>query len=228
MEPTSAPDPRWPAPSALPLPVPDPVAPVVGGTPRRPRLWVGLSLLCLGVVFLVAGFVGLAIAPAPDDYPAVDVPGTRSLTLDDGTTYTLYLESDGTEPGGTPPSVRVTGPTGDAEPLLDPDPMALDYTTLSNREGRPFASIRPGVTGVYRFSTDLAAGERADDGLLVTVGSDEGEVASGIAFAMAGLGLLAVVAGVIVLVVRAVRHRRPPSGVTNSPSPGTLGREPGP
>ena len=224
MEPTSPPDPRWPAPSAGPLP---PVPAMPTGRPARthvqPRLWIGLTLLVVGLVLLVAGFVGLAVSPSPDDYPAVGVPGARSITLDEGTGYTLYVEWAGTEPN-TPPAVSVTGPTGEVEPLLDPDPMAVDYTTLGDRQGRPFASIRPTVTGVYRFETQRPTGA---SGLLVTVGSDEGETASWIAFFAAGFGLVALAAGVIVLVVRAVRRRRPTPPVTSPPGAGASIPEPG-
>lgn len=210
MEPTSAPDPRWPAPSVAPPPSPVPTPAASRRTPThpQPRLWIGLVVLGLGFGLFVAGSMGLALSPAPDDYPAMAVPGARSLTLDEGTGYTLYLEWAGTEPSGSTPTVRVTGPTGDEEPLLDADALALDYTTLDGREGRPFASLRPTVTGVYRFQTELGADERADGGLLVTVGNDEGETASWVAFFMAGFGLVALAAGVILLIVRAVRRRR--------------------
>jgi hypothetical protein len=186
----------------------------------QPRLWIGLTVLGIGVALFVAGFMGLALSPAPDDYPAVAVPGGRSVTLDEGTGYTLYLEWAGTEPSGPPPTVRVTGPAGEEEPILGPGATSVDYTTLDGRRGRPFATVRPTVTGVYRFETELGVGERADGGLLVTIGSDEGEAATWIAFAMASLGLVALAGGAILLVIRAVRRRRARPGLTSGEAAG--------
>jgi len=217
MFPTQGPNPPNP-----PIP-PPPFVP--GGVPvaarPRPRPWVAIGLIIAGFVVLVGGFIVAGGSTGPDDYPAVAVPGQRSIDLAAGSTYTLYFEYPGAQSQErNPPAVHVTGPTGDDEPLGPPDTVSTTYETISGgRQGRAFASMRPDLSGIYRIEVEAVAGGDPGDELQVTVGREESDNAvllwaTGVVL---GLGLL--VAGTVMLIVRAVRRRRALSPVGVDPSP---------
>ena len=198
-------------------PAPGPTA----SSPIRPRRWVAVTLVVAGVAALLLALGAATLTRSADDYPVVEVPGHRSMTLTADRTYNLYFDYPHAQSQvRTPPSVRVTAPNGDDEPLV-PMPDGPTYRTdTGGREGRAFASVHPTVDGVYRIDVDAIAGSDPAEKVLVTVAAPEGDTAllAFVGFALAGLALIT--AGVVLFIVRAVRRRR---GAPLAPGPTAIG-----
>ena len=142
------------------------------------------------------------------------------MALEAGHEYTLYLEYRGaTGQPRTPPDITVTAPDGESEPIMPTPEMAIAYgATSGHREGRPFASIRPAVSGVFRFEVSAMPADQSPTAgrAYVAVGASggAGETVSAILFLV---GAAVAVVGAAVLIVRAVRRRRAVRATGESP-----------
>jgi hypothetical protein len=224
---TFAPEPVPPAPApGVAASAPASIAPPARGR----RRWVVPTLLIAGVVALLLSFIPAVASSGADDYPVIAVPGVRSIELGTGHSYTLYFDyRDAQSQERTPPAVRVTGPTGDEEPLI-PVTDGSTYETMGGRQGRAFASLRPAVAGIYRFEVGAAPGSDTGETTFVAVGGPDDNLAIAAFAALALLGVALIVAGIVVFTVHAVRGRRPPaeSSTLQSATPGPAWEAPDP
>lgn len=203
--PAPAPAPA-PLPSPAPAPAPDAVGPGAVGPARsearRPRAVgygvaaaIGLGGLFLAAVLFVATLV--VGGPDPERTHTIAVPGERQVQLDPGP---LVFFAD-PYVAAVPPAIAVSGPNGD-EPVTPVDPSSDLFVTTDGRQLDAVATISPSVSGTYQVTTTgpatvhpmvLAPSLVADSSLVWT------------ALALL-LGLVAVVAGVALAVVTAVRR----------------------
>ncbi len=197
-------------PSGPPAPAggaPQPMASASGqGGPSSTGYWIGGILLALGVlvaVVLMASGVSQIVATV-SEYRSMDTPGEESFVLDRGE-YRIYLFNEGA--GGA--DVQVLDVEGNALPLnrtLNSDEVTLDSVVLD------FAGwFETPTDGIYTVVVE----SDATGGLLFgpPIG-DSAVAAAGRAGLGALLGGLLFVAGVVVMIVTAVRRgraKRPPS-----------------
>lgn len=176
------------------------------GGPSSTGYWIGGILLALGVlvaVALMASGVSQIVATV-SEYRSMDTPGEESFVLDRGE-YRIYLFNEGA--GGA--DVQVLDVEGNALPLnrtLNSDEVTLDSVVLD------FAGwFETPTDGIYTVVVE----SDATGGLLFgpPIG-DSAVAAAGRAGLGALLGGLLFVAGVVVMIVTAVRRsraKRPPS-----------------
>ncbi len=202
------PVPQWAPPRSTPAPTAPAPGPVARPLHRgRALFWTALGLLIGGAVLLLVGFGGLvADATLPDDYPVVDVPGTRQVELTAGATYTIYVETPADIGAISPPDVVVTSPSGDVEPLVEPV-LAEETYDRGRYTGRTLAGLAPTLTGTYRITTSWPEGA-TDTAARIAVGESTIGTASLVGVTLMALGVLVLLGGLGVGIAWLVRRDR--------------------
>ena len=197
-----------------------------GPGPSKKGYWLGAAIIVLAGLGAIVWF-GLGFSRFSDridGFQRVPTNSQGEVTFDDTGGYVIYFEGPGASEGEIP--------TGQAQltPIEGGDPVALDdYESdftydLNGHEGVAVLTLDIARPGTYLLESEsegegeLAVG-RSVAGTLVT------SVVGGLA--LGGLGL---VAGVVVLIVTAVRRRgaRPKNAPWIPPPPGSQPQPPPP
>ena len=180
--------------------------------------WIAGGILLIGCGAAIVWFV-LAIVGqinAPDDFDRIAIPGTKTLTLDEGE-WVVYYES--TLDWGsyyTPPSVTVSDARG--------RDVALRYHSSSSytqggRRGESLWSFDAPTSGAYTIDVATVGEPVSTRGGQIAVGRplfSGGAVAS--ILGSIALGAVSFIAGLVVLIVTIVRRGR-----AKRPLPGPYG-----
>lgn len=191
----------------------------------RPRGRWYLVFVAIGVVGLIVGG-GVIVrsvvtfADRIDGFHRVGVPGTETITLDEGS-YTVYFEtSGGSSTFGA--DVAISAPN---EQVVELQSYSSTVTyDVPGHNGRAVWSFRADAAGDYTVTADGRFG-------VVAVGPGLGRgLVSGI---LVGIGLILVTAvaaivGIIVVAVRRGRSRAHGQSVPVTGWPGTVPRQPPP
>lgn len=171
--------------------------------------WISGAILLVGCGVAIVWFALTVVGQinAPDDFDRIAIPGTRTLTLDDGE-WVVYYES--TLDWGTyytPPSVTVSDASG--------RDVALRYSSSQNtytrgeRRGESLWSFDAPTPGAYTIDVATVGEPASTRGGQIAVGRPlfSGAAIAGILGSIA-LGAVSFVAGLIVLIVTIVRRGR--------------------
>ncbi len=210
-----------------------------GAGPSKKGYWVGGAIIVLAGIGAIVWFaVGLmSFSDKIEDFQRVPVNGEGEVTLDEAGGYVIYYEGPGASDGDTPSGqAELTPASGGESVALDDYDESLTYD-IGDHSGVAVLTAdieRPGsyvLASESEGSGELAIGRSVAGTLVVTVVG---------AMALGGLGL---VAGVVILIVTAVRRKGgrprnapwipPPPGSTTPPpppppSPGYSGSTPPP
>lgn len=192
-------------------------APVDAPRPSAAGYLIGVAIAVVGGAVAVVWFIAL-IASGTDggSFPHAPVPGERRIDLQ-AQPYTLYDEYPGsTQQVRRAPVVRITGPNGaEAITATPTDQTPESYVTYVDGLDHPraatgFATIRPTVAGTYlvEVRSDSLPGETAGTEQ-VTIGPALSAENLGAFLGSVALGALTFVIGAVIVVVTAVRRRRP-------------------
>lgn len=197
--------PAWPV-EARPGPVASPVA---APTRRRGRalFWTALSLLVVGAVLLLGAFGGMvANLDMAENRTGVDVPGARSVTLEAGRRYTLYVvRPSGTH--GTDPRITLTAPDGTQERIIS---STLGVTEdVAGETSTPYGDVTAAVSGTYELRAEPIEGANTAEGTRVTIGNGIDTTAENVGLGLFLLGIPLVLAGLGVGTGWLIVRRRP-------------------
>ena len=180
----------------------------------------GLVVLLVGVVLVIAGIVG-SISTVANLFAGLGPPRTTptefTQTFDAGTTYAVYEQAtSGSGTTGdpylgsvTPGDITVTAPDGSSVPVTEAPSFSQTYTN-SSRTFVVVATFDPPVSGAYDVSVST-------EGATVVVAPSITVLGRSLPWlALAGVGFVLGLAGIVVLVVGVVRRsssRRPPAAL---------------
>lgn len=199
------PPPAWPA-EAGPGPVGGRVA-----TPARRRgrglFWTALGLLIGGAVLLLGALGGMvANLDTAETRTGVDVPGARSVSLDAGERYTLYVvRPSGAH--GTDPRITLTAPDGTQERIV-----VSTYGIREEAAGEvstPYGDVTAAVSGTYELRAEPIEGAVMAEGTRVTIGNGIDTTSENVGIGLFLLGGLLAIAGLGAGVGWLVVRRRP-------------------
>ncbi|HVF13344.1 MAG TPA: hypothetical protein VM942_02025 [Acidimicrobiales bacterium] len=201
-----------------------------GPGPSKKGYWVGAALIAVGIIGAVIwGVTGiLSFQKTVQDFQRVDANGEGEITLDKAGGYVIYYEGPNADEGVVPDGAALlTGPSGEEVPLEDYD-TDLTYND-GDHAGSAVLTFDIDTPGTYLLESEsdgngeLAVGRTVGDTLVTTIVG---------ALALGGLGF---VAGVVTLIVTAVRRRNararqapsypPPGGPGYGPPPPAPGGE---
>lgn len=182
--------------------------------PSRRGFAVGAAIIALGLAAAVAWFVvGLVgLADAVEDLERVAIPGSGTVTLEEGRAA-AYYETDLGEDAPVPPlEIRVDAPRGGPPVEVGAHSGEVSYS-FSGHSGQSVAGLEVPRDGRYRVTVDAPAGAAPD--AEIAVGEGVGGRLVGAILGAIAIVLVGGVAGTIVLVrtasrnARARRERRP-------------------
>lgn len=193
MDPTLA---RPGAPQWAPRPSPPPAV-------RRPSTagyWIAALVAVItvggGGIALVLGLAGMQ--QMIEDYARTPVPGSVTVQAEEPTTFVVFSEGLDSEPTDHGGSIAVTGPNGDAVPLL-PYVGEVTYETGTGSAGTALATFRAATTGTYMVT---ARGNVPN--AQIAVGEDVPVVRT--VLLPLGVGALGMAIAITILIVTATRR----------------------
>lgn len=198
-----------------PFPSPPPVVDATEGQPTVKRVspagyWIGGAVIVVGLAVAAVWFVAtiVGVVNAPNEYQRVEVPGRESMVLEKGT-WVVYVETyASTYDPFVEPDVAVYGPDGKRIRLHDQS--STQTYTSGGRRGESIAEFRAPVDGLYTVEAQgEPTGFGRGAGYWLAIGRPVFDFGSiGAVFAAMVLGLMATIAGVMVIVITAVRRGR--------------------
>ena len=209
----------------------------VGPTPAPPGkvpsalgYWIGAVIILIGALAAVVWFVsGVSnLFSAVDDYPRFSVPGQATVSLE-AARYKVFAEYPGaaSDVNGVfrVGDVTVTDRVDQAVPVRSS--FTEETYDWNGHEGRAIAEFTAPTAGNYTVEATLPP-NRSSTTVRVAVGRGLQPSAIFPLFAAAGLGGLALLAGIVLIVVTAVRRGRAkrrldPMPVFAGPHPGYPG-----
>ena len=196
-----------------------------GPGPSKKGYWVGAAVIVVSGIAAIAWFgLGLArFSHRIDSFQRVSANGSGEVTFDEPGGYVIHFEAPGASGGDIPSGQAQLTPVdgGDPVPL---ETYESDFTyALGGHSGRAVLTAQIETPGTYTLESEVDG-----DGELAVGRSVAGTLVSSVVGAMA-LGGLGFVAGVVILIVTAVRRRGartrnapwipPPPGTTPPPPP---------
>jgi len=200
-----------PAPAGVGPSAPVGAAPASDG--KRPSAigyWIGGVIILVGAVAAVIWFVsGVSdLFAAVDDYPRFSVPGQTTVSLD-AASYKVFAEYPGanTDVNGVfrVGDVTVTDSTNRTIPVRSS--FTEETYSWNGHEGRAIAEFTAPTAGRYTVAAALPP-TRTSTSVRVAVGRGLQPSAIFPLFGAAGLGALALLAGIVLIVITGVRRGR--------------------
>jgi hypothetical protein len=198
---------------------------------RSPGRWIGPLVAVAGVAMIVAGGVvaGSRTEDAVEKLARAPVGCSTTLEFDDGGTYRLYVETQGSLDSLEGDCDAESPYDADGEPsvdmtLVDADGDEIELTPSDAKSydaggfvGEETATAEIPDAGEYELTV-----ESDEQGFVVAVGKDPEGDSTGIRNLLAGIGAVLVVAGVVITILGLRANRTP-----RAPAPARPGSGPG-
>ena len=178
--------------------------------PGKWRYWLAAALMLVGV--LAAAVFVMSLSTATEDMLQVVVPGEASLQVEEAGDFVIFYESKSIVDGrafstGPLPGMTlriVSDATG--EPVDITEPSTTVSYDVGGRSGESIAAFTADEPGDYTLSAAYSDGQEGGEVVLAIGSGSTGAV--GLALAIAGVGMIIFLAGIILAVRTYVRRRR--------------------